>query len=67
LLDSQRALLGLLDTGVSLARFLAKKKHLLVVAALAFAVAQPRRAWRWGIRAWRLVRLVRKARRVLVG
>jgi hypothetical protein len=63
LLDSQRKRIHLADASVSLAKFVATKKHLLVVAALAFAVSQPRRLLRWGIRAWRLDRFVRKARR----
>jgi hypothetical protein len=63
---SQRKLLGLADAAVALGQFFAAKKHLLIVAAASFAVVQPRRALRWGLRLWDLLYLVRKLRRRLV-
>jgi hypothetical protein len=62
-LDGQRNLFWLADRGVEIVKFLAARKGLLLVAALAFAVVQPGRALRWAFRAWGLLRLVRKLSR----
>jgi hypothetical protein len=48
---------------VEVVKFLAARKGLLLVAALAVAVVQPRRALRWAVRAWDLFRLFRKISR----
>jgi hypothetical protein len=48
---------------VEVIRFFAARKGLLVIGALAFAIVQPRRALRWAVNAWGLLRLVRKISR----
>jgi len=62
-LDGQSNLFWLADRGVEMVKFLAARKGLLLVAALAFAVMQPRRALRWAVRAWGLFRLFRRISR----
>ena len=59
-LDGHSNLFWLADRGVEMVKFLAARKGLLLVAALAFAVVRPRRALRWAVRAWGLFRLFRK-------
>lgn len=63
LLDGQSNVLWLADRGVAIIRLLVARKGLLLVAALAFAVVQPRRALRWVVRGWSLFRIVRKISR----
>jgi hypothetical protein len=63
LLDGHRQFFWLADRGVAMIRLLVANKGLLLVAGLAFAVVQPRRALRWAVKAWGLVRLVRKISR----
>jgi len=63
LLDGQSNLFWLADRGVAMVKFCAARKGILLVAALAFAVVQPRRAFRWAFRAWGLFRLFRKISR----
>jgi hypothetical protein len=63
LVESQRVWVGMVDTGMALGRFLVLKKRLVLVAAGAFALVQPRRAIRWAWRAWSLFRFVRKLRK----
>ena len=58
-LDGHSNLFWLADRGVEIVKFLAARKGLLLVGALAFAVVQPRRALRWAARAWGLFRLFR--------
>ena len=62
-LSSQSNLFWLVDSGVEVIRFFAARKGLLVIGALAFAIVQPRRALRWAVNAWGLLRLVRKISR----
>ncbi|MGA7743499.1 MAG: hypothetical protein ABSF35_08525 [Polyangia bacterium] len=62
-LDGHSNLFWLADRGVEVVKFLAARKGLLLVAALAVAVVQPRRALRWAVRAWDLFRLFRKISR----
>jgi hypothetical protein len=66
LIDDQRELLGLVDTGAAMARFCARNKHLLLVSAVSFAVVRPRRALRWGLRIWDIFRIARRAGRTLL-
>jgi hypothetical protein len=60
LFNGQANLFWFADRGVEMIRFCAARKGPLLIAALAFAVVQPRRALRWAIKAWGLFRLVRK-------
>jgi hypothetical protein len=62
-LDSQRNTLWLADRGIALGKLIAARKGLFLVAALAFAIVQPRRALRWAFNAWSLFRLIRKVSR----
>ena len=55
----------LADRGVAMIRLVVANKEILLVGALAFAVVQPRRALRWAIRAWGLLRLVSKISRAV--
>ena len=64
LLDGQSNVFWLADRGVAIIRLLVARKGLLLVAAFAFAVVQPRRALRWVVRAWGLFRIVRRISRV---
>jgi hypothetical protein len=63
-LDSQSQVFWLADRGVAIVRLLSANKELVLVSVLVFAVAQPRRALRWAVRAWGLFRLVRQISRV---
>jgi hypothetical protein len=63
LLDGQSNVLWLADRGVAMIKVLLARKGLLLIAALAFAVVQPRRALRWVVQAWGLFRIVRKISR----
>jgi hypothetical protein len=63
IVDGQRPWLSLVDTGVSAVRFCLANKRFILVAAVAFAIVQPRRALRWVFRALSLFQLVRKIRR----
>jgi hypothetical protein len=63
LLDGHRQVFWLADRGVAMIRLLVANKGLLLVAGLAFAVVQPRRALRWAVKAWGLFRLVRRISR----
>jgi hypothetical protein len=63
-LSGQSNLLWLADRGLEVIKFCAARKILLLTAALAFAVVQPRRALRWAANAWGLYRLVRRISRV---
>ena len=67
LLDSQKPWMGMVDIGLSKVRFLWEQKRLLMIAALSFALVQPRRSLRWALRGWDFYRLLRKARRTLLG
>jgi hypothetical protein len=64
LFSGQANLFWFADRGVELIRFCIARKGPLLIAALAFAVVQPRRALRWAVRAWGLFRLIRKISRV---
>ena len=64
LFSGQANLFWFADRGVEVIRFCAARKGPLLIAALAFAVVQPRRALRWAVRAWGLFRLIRKISRV---
>jgi hypothetical protein len=48
---------------VALVKLVAANPGLVLVAALAFAIVQPRRALRWAVRTWGLLRLFRKISR----
>ena len=61
--DSQENVLWLADRGIALVKLVAARKGLFLVAGLAFALVQPRRALRLAWRAWGLFRLVRKVSR----
>jgi len=63
LLESQSNVFWLVDRGVALIKFFAARKAMLAAAAVAFAIVQPRRAFRWAFKAWSLFRLVRKISR----
>jgi YqjK-like protein len=63
LLDDHSNLFWLADRGLEIVKFLAARKGLLLVAALAFAVVQPRRAFRWALKAWGFFRLFRRISR----
>jgi hypothetical protein len=65
LVASQRPWLSMADAGVTAIRFCLKNKHLILIGAATFALAQPRRALRWALRAVSLFQLVRKLRRAL--
>ncbi|HJX62529.1 MAG TPA: hypothetical protein VJ860_01090 [Polyangia bacterium] len=52
------------DRGLEVIKFCVARKGLWLIAALAFAVVQPRRALRWAANAWGLFRLARKISRV---
>jgi len=65
LVASQRTWLSAADAGMATVKFLWREKHLLLVAAISFAIVQPRRSLRWALRALSLYRLVRKIRRLL--
>jgi hypothetical protein len=62
---SQQPWLSMANTGIATVRFFLKNKHLVLVGAAGFAIAQPRRALRWAWRAVSLLQLVRKLRRAL--
>jgi hypothetical protein len=62
-LDGHSNLFWLADRGVALVKLVAANPGLVLVAALAFAVVQPRRALRWAVRTWGLLRLFRKISR----
>jgi hypothetical protein len=64
---SQRPWLGMVDTGMATIRVLLRYKHLVLIGAAGFALAQPRRALRLAWRAVSLFQLVRKLRRALHG
>jgi len=66
LIDSQKPWVGMVDAGLLTVRYLMEQKRLLLIAALSFAIVQPRRSLRWAIRGWSLFRLVRKARRTFL-
>jgi hypothetical protein len=67
IIASQRPWLNIADAGVTAVRFCLQNKHLILIGAATFALAQPRRALRWALRAVSLFRLVYKLRRVLHG
>ena len=64
LFSGQPNLFWFADRAVEVIRFCAARKGPLLIAALAFAVVQPRRALRWAVRAWGLLRLIRRISRV---
>jgi hypothetical protein len=63
IVDSQRPWLNAVDAGVAAVRFCLERKHLILIAAVAFAIVQPRRALRWAFRALSLFQLARRIRR----
>ncbi len=66
LFDSQRELLGVADIVLAAIRYLAARKDLLLLSALAFAVTRPRRSLRWALNGWKLYRFARRLRRALL-
>jgi hypothetical protein len=65
IVDAQRPWLGTVEAGLAAVRYCSRQKHLLVVAAFAFALVRPRRALRWALRGLSLYQLARKLRRKL--
>jgi hypothetical protein len=63
--DGQQNTFWWADRGIELAKFVVARKGLFLVAGIAFAVIQPRRALRFAFRAWGLFKLVRKLSRAL--
>jgi len=63
ILDSQDHIFWFADRGITLVKLVVARKGLLLIAGLAFALVQPRRALRWAVRAWGLFRLLRRVSR----
>jgi hypothetical protein len=69
-IEAWRAPLSLLDKSIAAARYLRQHPAWVVVAAAAFALIRPRRAFAWvrrGLIAWRAWRWVTDAARGLAG
>jgi hypothetical protein len=65
LVEGQRGWLDVADGGVATLRYLWRHKHLVLIAALSFAIVRPRRTVRWSLQALSLYRLLRALRRLL--
>jgi hypothetical protein len=63
--DSQQTTFWWADRGIELVRYVLARKGFFLVAGIAFALIQPRRALRLAWRAWGLFRLVGKVSRAL--
>jgi hypothetical protein len=66
LVESQRSWLDAADGGIATLRYLWRHKHLVLIAALSFAIVRPRRTVRWASQALSLYRLLRALRRLLL-